>query len=257
MLTKNINLINQFLYDNSQSKLNSNSSFVENIKIDNTYYSIVFISVENFENQNIGYISFYQEENEINEIYTQNRIIKHFLFAFWILSISIIVYIQINRQKYYELSIQDYLTKINNYRGFMQKAKIIFENSKRYGAFNLCFIDINDFKSINDTFGHDTGDQVLITVAKIIKSSFRSSDIVGRLGGDEFAVCGISDPGYENIFTNRLHTNINKFNENHNKNNDISVSIGCVEIKKFDEITLEEVLAKADRLMYKNKNRLM
>lgn len=83
----------------------------------------------------------------------------------------------------------DELTGLANRRGFLKLLDKALAFSKRYRIpACLVFIDLNDFKQINDTHGHNAGDLVLTTIAKRIARQVRSSDIVARLGGDEFVV---------------------------------------------------------------------
>ncbi|MFT6102749.1 MAG: diguanylate cyclase (GGDEF)-like protein [Candidatus Endobugula sp.] len=83
----------------------------------------------------------------------------------------------------------DSLTDLSNRSLFIENVERAVTRSKRANAiFAIIFIDLDNFKSINDTLGHEAGDQLLVTIAKRLKSSLREEDVVGRLGGDEFAV---------------------------------------------------------------------
>lgn len=83
----------------------------------------------------------------------------------------------------------DPLTGVFNRRRFEKQLQEDIDRSKRYGYdLSLLLIDIDDFKSINDSFGHAAGDQVLQTVAEVLKRSVRKTDIVARIGGDEFII---------------------------------------------------------------------
>jgi diguanylate cyclase (GGDEF)-like protein len=83
----------------------------------------------------------------------------------------------------------DFLTGVLNSRAFDQIATAEIRRSGRYGhTLTLAYIDLDNFKAVNDKFGHSTGDLVLKTVAKTISENLRSSDIIARLGGDEFAI---------------------------------------------------------------------
>ena len=89
-----------------------------------------------------------------------------------------------------ELAITDELTGLNNYRYFKESIHREIVRSSRYDlVFSLLILDIDNFKTINDTYGHPKGDEVLSCLAKIIKSSFhREIDILARYGGEEFAI---------------------------------------------------------------------
>lgn len=83
----------------------------------------------------------------------------------------------------------DGLTKLFNHYAIIERLQEELNRSKRYGVHVSCFmIDVDHFKSINDKFGHQKGDQILKRVAHLIKESLRKTDIVGRYGGDEFFV---------------------------------------------------------------------
>ncbi len=83
----------------------------------------------------------------------------------------------------------DELTGLHNRRYFMEMLDKEFERYKRFGApLSIAMLDLDKFKAINDEYGHQGGDQVLITMAKLLLGELRAYDIVGRLGGEEFAI---------------------------------------------------------------------
>lgn len=93
------------------------------------------------------------------------------------------------KEHYYELATHDYLTKIYNRQKFDTLCNLEFERSKRYGyEMSLILLDIDNFKDINDRFGHKTGDTVLIKMTQLISSELRESDIFARWGGEEFVI---------------------------------------------------------------------
>ncbi len=96
----------------------------------------------------------------------------------------------LKRKKFYEdISMTDGLTGLYNIHFFKKQLDIFFNVAKRSGQeFSLAIIDINEFKSINDTYGHSVGDYVLKTIAEIMKKELRRSDVITRYGGDEFAI---------------------------------------------------------------------
>ncbi len=88
-----------------------------------------------------------------------------------------------------ELAITDPLTGLYNRRFFFSQAKAEFERARRYQEpLSIIMLDIDDFKKINDTYGHLVGDQVLQTLAKLCRENLREIDIVGRYGGEEFVI---------------------------------------------------------------------
>jgi diguanylate cyclase (GGDEF)-like protein len=91
--------------------------------------------------------------------------------------------------KLYALSFSDELTRLYNRRGCFTLADQQLKISRRTKKpMPLIFADLNDFKLINDTFGHDMGDSALRVFTAILKQTFRESDIIARIGGDEFVI---------------------------------------------------------------------
>jgi diguanylate cyclase (GGDEF)-like protein len=101
---------------------------------------------------------------------------------------------------------RDPLTQLLNHQAFSDGLEAELDRAKRYGhGLTLVFFDIDDFKSINDTHGHQEGDRVLRDVAALLRASRRGSDLAGRMGGDEFAVALIeSEPAAGDRLVARL-----------------------------------------------------
>jgi len=153
------------------------------------------------------------------------------------------------------LSLTDELTGLYNRRGFFNLAEQQLKLAKR-GANKvyMLYLDLDSFKEINDTFGHDEGDKALKDLAKILKSSYRESDVIGRLGGDEFVVFPIgSDDETIRIVVDRLLKNIDIHNNNSNKSYKLSVSVGVANYDPIAPCSLGELITKADHIMYENK----
>lgn len=124
-------------------------------------------------------------------------------------------------------------------------------------SFGLAFLDIDNFKQINDTYGHLAGDEVLKKIANIIKNKVRLSDYVFRYGGEEFVIVfsAIKDL---NTLKNKLEE-IRKtiasttFKVGENKKINVTVSIGEILVKISRRMPVKELIKKADELMYKAK----
>jgi diguanylate cyclase (GGDEF)-like protein len=82
----------------------------------------------------------------------------------------------------------DHLSQVNNRRGFDEKQKELFASLKEGWTHSLLILDIDNFKQVNDTFGHEAGDQLIIKFGEALKTCLRDSDFIARLGGDEFCV---------------------------------------------------------------------
>lgn len=103
-------------------------------------------------------------------------------------------------------SLKDTLTGIANWKFFVEIATKELSNARRYSQpITIAYIDLDNFKNINDTFGHDTGNDLLRIIANIIQSNIRPGDIVARVGGDEFSLL-FSNTNYNEakIVLNRL-----------------------------------------------------
>lgn len=158
-------------------------------------------------------------------------------------------------EKLEQLSVRDELTGLFNRRYAMYEIEQMIANYKRYNeTFSLLYIDLDKFKSVNDNYGHEFGDRVLIWIAKYLESSVRKTDIVCRLGGDEFLIiCGFSSKEDALNLGNKL----NKEFENYS-NDEIfkywkpSLSIGVAEIDCACK-TVTDILKNADEAMYKAK----
>lgn len=149
------------------------------------------------------------------------------------------------------LSETDELTQICNRRsGEYKVKKAILEGQK--GLF--CLFDANKFKYVNDSFGHAAGDQVLIEIAKNMKKTFRTSDILIRLGGDEFVVFApdIVTKEVATVVLDRFIENIGKIDIPELHGHKISISLGAVIVTENEEFS--KLYTKADSLMYDCKN---
>ena len=146
------------------------------------------------------------------------------------------------------LAEHDELTGLLNRRATMQLIRERLDHSFQDDQHALMMIDADHFKPVNDTYGHQAGDQVLTELAKQISSSFRSTDIIGRIGGDEFFVLMTRVPD-RNAVEQKAETLRSKINSVHFKDIHLSASIG-VSMFPGDSRTLDEMYALADKAMY-------
>ena len=151
----------------------------------------------------------------------------------------------------------DSLTGLANRQAFLQRAKNEFNRARRYSRpLSVVMIDIDHFKSINDQYGHATGDEVLRQTAMICQSSLRGSDLMGRVGGEEFVLL-LPDTPHTNAFhvaeRMRAHlyeTPIELENDAHLK---ITASFGVASLREADN-DFDTVLERADEAMYLAKH---
>ena len=160
----------------------------------------------------------------------------------------------LTRQISYQAA-HDALTGLVNRREFERRLQEAVEGSRRGdGNHVLCYLDLDRFKAINDTSGHQAGDSLLRDIAKLIRGGVRDSDTVGRLGGDEFGMLlmgcpldkarQIADEVCRRVAEHRFVWRDRIFN--------VGASIGLVEISK-ESASVEEVLAAADSACYQAK----
>lgn len=152
------------------------------------------------------------------------------------------------------LALTDELAGLYNRRGFLCLAERQLKLAARSGRdMLLFFIDIDGLKRINDSFGHSEGDAALIRVAKILKRTFRESDVLARLGGDEFAALAIEASGHseDNIMA-RLDQRLESTRA-HESRYLLSLSVGVVRFTPPTTSSLAELMCHADRAMYRAK----
>lgn len=153
----------------------------------------------------------------------------------------------------HSLSLIDELTGLHNRRGFVTLAGQRLKLAARQGQrSSLVFVDLDELKSINDTFGHREGDLALQSVADAFRECFRESDIVARIGGDEFCALLTEAPQSSQIvLQQRLSRALERRNCEPGRGYRVSVSVGTVGVRGAYD--LEQQLARADARMYREK----
>lgn len=148
----------------------------------------------------------------------------------------------------------DDLTQISNRRGFTNLAKnILYVCARQNSPTTIVLFDLDNFKAINDKFGHNEGNQALIKFTQYMKNTFRDSDILGRIGGDEFAVLLThATVEYANEIVDRLRHDIGIANAMDNRGYDIEFSAGITSVSD-KQLPIEDLLNDADSMMYQNK----
>ena len=155
------------------------------------------------------------------------------------------------------LSLTDELTGLYNRRGWSVLVQQQLLLAKRvHVPVMLLYADLDGLKSINDSFGHGTGDEAIVGCADVLKASFRESDLIARMGGDEFAVLPISArDSSEQVIRDRLESKLMDWNASAEREYKLSASIGIVYWDPESGQTLDDVISSADKLMYEQKGR--
>jgi diguanylate cyclase (GGDEF)-like protein/PAS domain S-box-containing protein len=179
------------------------------------------------------------------------------------------------------LALVDDLTGVANRRGFLAAAERECERAiGEHRSALLAYIDVNDFKDINDKYGHAEGDEALRAIGKVLRAAFRGADVIGRLGGDEFAVLVLptnyhgpteenEKKGYdllahiENGIRERIVYQLSKANAgamSAGRSYEISLSIGVVSVRDLSgesmsaSASLAALMAEADERLYDAKH---
>jgi diguanylate cyclase (GGDEF)-like protein len=153
-----------------------------------------------------------------------------------------------------QMSRTDPLTGACNIRCFYERAEDELERSRRYGhPLSLAYLDVDNFKQVNDTLGHSTGDELLRSMSAAMLGHVRESDIVARLGGDEFCIL-FPETGQQaaRFAMEKLRQEMHAAFPGECAGL-CSFSVGLVTFVQ-PPLTVEEVVQVADRLMYEVKN---
>ena len=148
----------------------------------------------------------------------------------------------------------DELTKIANRRGFQQVARHLLPLCKRNNLdVEVLFFDLDEFKAINDNFGHEAGDEALRSFAKLLLKGFRNSDVVARLGGDEFAVMMAG----QRVFADRALSSMRQLAQEMKSDfvQNLDWSVGRIKFNPDKHRDIDDLLRAADEQMYAQKTR--
>lgn len=157
-----------------------------------------------------------------------------------------------DREKYEKLSIIDDLTKLHNRRYFIsQIEKLIKSSQDKASPGYIMFMDLDNFKQVNDNLGHEAGDLALQRIAVQLKNSLRKMDVICRIGGDEFAaIVHETDEAVVKSICSRIFDSVAELEfDEHIK---IGISIGLAKIRQ--DSTADSLLNSADSAMYEAKN---
>jgi diguanylate cyclase (GGDEF)-like protein/PAS domain S-box-containing protein len=153
-----------------------------------------------------------------------------------------------------DMALLDPVTELGNRRYLELHLGARLKEMDRYGwSFGVLFADIDFFKNVNDTYGHDVGDRALKMVGRTLQNSVRSFDIVGRWGGEEFlaVIVNVNEERLSSIARKLCHL-VEKSSFTEGKDTiRVTVSIGATLVRPDD--TVETLMKRADRLMYRSK----
>jgi diguanylate cyclase (GGDEF)-like protein len=152
-------------------------------------------------------------------------------------------------------ALTDDLTGLYNRRGFLILGMQNLKQAKRNNqSMLLFFIDVDQFRRVNEALGHMEGDAFLICCAEVLRKTFRDSDVIARIGGDEFVILAqeSGDASRETILR-RLESALLTLNARVDSPHKLSLSVGAARFDSQDAATLGELLTLADRAMFEHK----
>ncbi|MBA4701330.1 MAG: GGDEF domain-containing protein [Ruminococcus sp.] len=148
----------------------------------------------------------------------------------------------------------DHLTKINNRKKLDVYLKKKINATTAGKAFSAILVDINNFKQINDTYGHSMGDQALETTAKLLKGCLEVNDFIARFGGDEFClILDISDRNELESLVCRINKRLDNYNQSDSHPYSLGLSMGYAVYNSRLHKNAENFLKQIDILMYQEK----
>ena len=162
-------------------------------------------------------------------------------------------------QRLHSIGTIDELTGVLNRRGFIEHLEIARQRCEQLQLpLSLMYLDLNDFKQVNDSYGHKIGDEAIRMFAFVVQRLLRRTDMIGRIGGDEFAVAcpGVAQEASEYL-VQRLHERLRLSPVKTGGDGLllISASVGIHRCEQLGEISCEELLAQSDAAMYRDKRR--
>jgi diguanylate cyclase (GGDEF)-like protein len=165
----------------------------------------------------------------------------------------LMTFLKLSYQREKELSRTDYLTGILNRRSFFELLEREVHRFYRYQRpLTLVYLDVDNFKAVNDQFGHQMGDRLLCAISDIINRQIRTTDIVARLGGDEFAILfPETDYSAAQVALNRLQNKL--LSDLEAGSFSVSFSMGAITFLSIPAST-DVMLELVDELMYEVKN---
>ena len=173
-------------------------------------------------------------------------------FGFFVIVAALLTALRVHLRNEQMLARTDPLTGVANPRAFLEALDEEVYRARRYGRpLSLAYIDLDDFKTVNDKLGHSAGDELLRFIAQHAVRNVRASDIVGRLGGDEFAIL-LPETGSEGAKAAAAKIRRHLGNAMADSPSAVTLSIGAVTFESAPA-SADDAIHLADRLMYEVK----
>lgn len=240
-----------------KNNLKNGKNFSTNLKIKDKDYLVTFICVKDCEDKSSAYFVIYKPDKFFEHIYNSfilTLVTSIFLLTLMFLILYVYFWGQItHKEKLKKISETDILTGIANRRAFVEKIKDVVKTSSKLGnPLSVILFDIDNFKKVNDIYGHDVGDYVLKEISKIISGQLRKTDFFARWGGEEFMIIlENTDLKEAAQIAERLRRTIEVYE--FEKVGNITISLGVAELKRDEDI--DAFLKRLDELLYKAKRK--
>ena len=205
-----------------------------------------------------GYIISTNTFDKVKRVLSQNQVYFGLIF---VISLLVSLIISMLKQTYIKtkfFSEYDAMTGVLNRRTGMELLEdALSQNNRQKTRFSLCMVDINGLKKVNDTIGHEAGDELILTVTQVIKKMIRDTDDIFRFGGDEFIIL-FNNSDYENAegIWSRIMERFGQINREENRSYIVSVSHGIVDSAALQKKKSDEMIKMADVKMYQEKKKI-
>ncbi len=221
----------------------------------NKSFIAIFHTLHNVAGQRVGYIVSFHESKFFRQTYRHE--LSNDIITFLVgLLLAILFFLFLKKEKESKEMLKkksnyDPLTNLLNRRGFETAHAVLYKTLRRKkGSFSLLFIDIDNFKTVNDRYGHDVGDLALKHLAKILKRCLRESDVVARWGGEEFIILlNETNRAAASEIAEKLRLSVQR--SRHKNLPSFTISIGMVH--ENIDMPFETLLKAADQALYEAK----
>ncbi len=247
--------VEKILSKKTVKMFSSEEDFLLPFAYENKNYIAIFHVLRNVAHEKVGYIVSFKESRFFKQLHRHREINLALMLGlnfFW----ALLLFLFLKKEHDIKEMLQtksnyDPLTNLLNRRGFEIAYKALSQTHERgQRPFSLLFVDIDLFKKINDTYGHDVGDLVLKHLAELLRSALRSSDIVARWGGEEFVILlNDADVVKAKDVAEKLRLMIEE--NRHEELPHFTISVGVAQAQ--DNVAFEGVLKHADEALYRAK----
>ena len=232
--------------------MDSGQSFNVYQQLDNTTQILVFIPVERFvDSKTVAYIVSYTSSDKLHSFLTINNIVGIILLVIAVLTYFLVAKLRLEKESMLNELKFDGLTNVYNRKYFMNSSQKVYKKLQDTNeSYSIVMADIDHFKNVNDTYGHQYGDDVLKEFATLLKGSLRSLDKVARYGGEEFIILLLTDEKNSEKVIEGIRKSVEAydFGEQSIK---LTASFGIAQYR--DDLSIDAIIKRADDALYRAK----